>query len=153
MEFTDGSSGTFVTDLSWKTAIHAGSGWQAAGFNDAGWKTAVEGTQAPGATMGQPLGNPWIPDSVKALRHEFNLSSPVKSARMYATALGAYELFLNGRRVGDAMLAPGWTDYRQHVKYQTYDVTAQMATGKNVVAALLAPGWYATPLEWYQQAE
>lgn len=151
VEYTDGTSGVFVSGLDWKSAIHAAAGWQAAGFADAEWKSAVEGTQAPGATMGQPLGHPWIPDSVKALRHEFKVTSAVKSARLYATALGAYELFLNGRRVGDALLAPGWTDYRQHVKYQTYDVTAQVASGNNVVAALLAPGWYATPLEWYQQ--
>ena len=151
VEYADGSDSTFVSGTDWKTAIHAAAGWQAAGFEDAGWKTALEGTQAPGATMGQPLGHPWIPASVKALRHEFKVTSAVKSARLYATALGAYELFLNGRRVGDALLAPGWTDYRQHVKYQTYDVTAQVASGENVVAALLAPGWYATPLEWYQQ--
>jgi alpha-L-rhamnosidase len=66
-------------------------------------------------------------------------------------ASGAYEVFLNGKRVGDDVLAPGWTDFRQHVKYQTYDVTAQLASGKNVIAALLAPGWYETPLEWFQQ--
>ena len=75
----------------------------------------------------------------------------MKSARLYATALGEYELFLNGRRVGDQVFAPGWTDYRQHVKYQTYDVTALLRQGTNAIAALLAPGWYATPLEWFQQ--
>ena len=49
----------------------------------------------------EPLGHPWIPDSVKALRHNFTLSAPVKSARLYATALGDYEIFLNGKRVGN----------------------------------------------------
>ncbi len=53
-----------------------------------------------------PLGHPWIPDSVKALRHTFSVGTAVKSARLYATALGAYELFLNGKRVGDDVLAP-----------------------------------------------
>jgi alpha-L-rhamnosidase len=68
---------------------------------------------------------------VKALRHTFTVSTkPVKSARLYATALGATKLFLNGKRVGDDVLAPGWTDYRQHVKYQTYDVTAQLARAR-----------------------
>ena len=42
----------------------------------------------------------------------------------------------------------GWTDFRQHVIYQTYDVTAETKAGKNAIAALLAPGWYATPLGW-----
>ena len=75
----------------------------------------------------------------------------MKSARLYATALGAYEMFLNGRRVGDQVLAPGWTDYRERVVYQTYDVTGSVAQGKNAISALLAPGWYETPLEWFQQ--
>ena len=60
-------------------------------------------------------------------------------------------MFLNGKRVSDDVLAPGWTDYREHVKYQTYDVTAQLVPGKNAIGALLAPGWYETPLEWFQQ--
>ena len=150
VEYADGATAAFVSGTDWKAAIHASAGWQEKSFDDAGWKTAVEWTQRPGP-MSQPLGHPWIPDSVKALRHTFDLSRPVKSARLYATALGAYELFLNGKRVGDDVLAPGWTDYRQRVKYQTYDVTAQLASGKNAIAALLAPGWYETPLEWFQQ--
>ena len=100
---------------------------------------------------GDPLGQPWVPDSVKALRHAFTVEDPVRSARLYATSLGAYEMFLNGKRVGDDVLAPGWTDYRQHVKYQTYDVTALLAQGRNAIGALLAPGWYQTSLEWYAQ--
>jgi alpha-L-rhamnosidase len=88
---------------------------------------------------------------VKALRRAFEVKSPVKSARLYSTALGAYELFLNGQRVSEDVLAPGWADYREHVVYQTYDVTAMVAQGKNALGALLAPGWYETPLEWFQQ--
>ena len=79
------------------------------------------------------------------------VEKPVKSARLYATALGAYEMFLNGKRVGDQVLAPGWTDYRERVVYQAYDVTEQSRKGKNAIGALLAPGWYETSLEWYQQ--
>ena len=48
-------------------------------------------------------------------------------------------------------MAPGWTDYRERVLYQTYDVTALVKSGKNAIGALLAPGWYSTPLEWLQQ--
>ena len=151
VEYTDGSWATFVSGTSWKTSIHATGGWQNMGFDDSGWKSAVPAIEATSSTAAQPLGNPWIPDSVKALRRTFTVTSPVTSARLYATALGAYEIFLNGRRVGDAVLAPGWTDYRERIMYQTYDVTAQLQTGKNAIAALLAPGWYETPLEWFQQ--
>ncbi len=151
VEYTDGSWATFASDTGWKSSIHAAGGWQNAGFDDSGWQFSVAATEATGSTAAQLLGNPWIPDSVKALRHTFTVVSPIESARLYATALGAYEIFLNGRRVGDAALAPGWTDYRERVMYQTYDVTAQIQTGKNAMAALLAPGWYETPLEWFQQ--
>ena len=150
VEYTDGSVATFASAPEWKTATHAANGWQQKGFDDSGWKRAVEWSQAP-SPENRPLGNPWIPDSVKALRHTFDVTKPVKSGRLYATALGAYEMFLNGKRVSEDVLSPGWTDYRQRVMYQTYDVTAQLASGKNAIAALLAPGWYETPLEWFQQ--
>ena len=150
VEYADGTTTVFASGTEWKTAIHAAGGWHEMSFDDSGWKTAVIPTPMPGPRS-EPLGHPWIPDSVEALRHNFTVSQPVKSARLYATALGAYEMFLNGKRVGDDVFAPGWTDYRQRVKYQTYDVTAQLANGKNAISALLAPGWYSTSLEWTQQ--
>jgi alpha-L-rhamnosidase len=150
VEYANGSVASFASGSDWKSAIHPPEGWQQKGFDDAGWKNAVAWKQAPGS-MSAPLGHPWIPDSVKAMRHRFEVTKPVKSARLYATALGAYEMFINGKRVGDEVLAPGWTDYREHVKYQTYDVTEQISAGRNSMEALLAPGWYATPLEWFQQ--
>jgi alpha-L-rhamnosidase len=150
VEYADGTMAAFGSGTDWKTAIHAPQGWQEKKFNDAAWKAAVVWTPEAGS-RNAALGHPWIPDSVKALRHPFEVSSPVKSARLYATALGDYEVFVNGKRVGDDVLAPGWTDYRQHVKYQAFDVTTQVAAGKNAMGALLAPGWYETPLEWFQQ--
>src|ERR1035441_4801980 len=123
VEYADGTTQTFASGPDWKTALHANAGWMQLGVDFSDWKNAVVWKQAPDYN-GDPLGNPWTPDSVKALRHSFTVHAPVKSARLYATALGAYEVFLNGKRVGDDVLAPGWTDYRQHVKYQTYDVTA-----------------------------
>jgi len=150
VEYADGSTATFASGTDWKTAIHAAQGWEQKAFDDAGWKNAVVWTQQPGP-RNQPLGHPWIPDSVKALRHDFEVSRAVKSARIYSTALGVYQVFVNGKRVGEDVLAPGWTDYREHVKYQTYDGTALLANGKNTIAALLAPGWYETSLEWFQQ--
>ncbi len=63
-------------------------------------------------------------------------------ARLYITACGLYEAVLNGRRVGDFVLAPGHTDYRKRVHYQTYDVTDLLASGENVLEIQLADGWY-----------
>ena len=150
VEYQNGKTATFSSGTTWKSAIHAPDGWRQKSFDDSSWKPAVAWAPLTVA-FSTPLGHPWIPDSIKSLRHVFDANNGVKSARIYATALGAYELFLNGKRVSQDVLAPGWTDYREHVKYQTYDVTGMLASGKNAIAALLAPGWYATPLEWFQQ--
>jgi len=77
------------------------------------------------------------------LRRVFTLDQPVTSARLYVTALGLYEARLNGRRVGDGFLTPGWTDYTQRIAYQTYDVTGLLTMGENVLGAIIADGWYA----------
>ncbi|MDI2129418.1 alpha-L-rhamnosidase [Yinghuangia seranimata] len=76
------------------------------------------------------------------LKRRFDVDGPVRSARLYATALGLYEAELNGVRVGDTVLAPGWTPYGQRLRYQTYDVTDLLRTGPNELTVTLADGWY-----------
>lgn len=66
----------------------------------------------------------------------------IKKARLYATACGIYEGKLNGKRIGDFILAPGITDYRKRVQYQTYDVTELLQSGENELTFQLADGWY-----------
>ena len=151
VEYTDGHWASFTSTPDWKVAIHPAASWQEKSFDDSAWKNAVAFAPDPGSTA-DPLGHPWIPDSVKELRHSFTVNKPVKSARLYATALGTYVMGLNEWwGTGDQVFAPGWTDYRQRVYYQTYDVTEQIRQGKNAMSATLAPGWYSTPLEWLQQ--
>lgn len=75
-------------------------------------------------------------------RKGFVAPRTVKRATIYATALGIYELYLNGQRVGDARFAPGWTDYHQRAYYNTYDVTALVKRGDNAFGAWVADGWY-----------
>jgi len=87
-------------------------------------------------------GSPTTSAPVPALRREFRIERPVARARLYVTALGLYEVSIGGRRVGDHELAPGWTDYRQRVRYQAYDVTGHLAPGANAIDALLGDGWY-----------
>ncbi len=76
------------------------------------------------------------------LRRAFELDGPVARATLYATAKGVYRPYLNGERVGRAELAPGWTDYRQRIQVQTYNVTEQIQQGENVLGLLLGEGWY-----------
>jgi alpha-L-rhamnosidase len=77
------------------------------------------------------------------LRRNFTTSaSDVVRARIYATAHGLYELHVNGERIGDPQLAPGWTDYSDRVMYQTFDVTDALLSGENAVGIILADGWW-----------
>ncbi len=77
------------------------------------------------------------------VRKAFNLRGTIRSARLYATARGVYEVLVNGIRVGDEVLSPGWTDYNKRIQYQSYDVTELLAAGQNVMGGILGDGWYA----------
>lgn len=75
-------------------------------------------------------------------RHEFSLAKRLRRARLYISGLGYYEASLNGERVGDRYLDPGWTNYARRVLYSTYDITAQVRAGKNCIGVMLGNGWY-----------
>lgn len=77
------------------------------------------------------------------LRTRFSVGSLAGTARLYATAFGLYEVEINGRRVGDQLLTPGWTSYDFHLNYQTYDISQYIREGENEITAHLAEGWYA----------
>jgi alpha-L-rhamnosidase len=81
-------------------------------------------------------------------RKEFTVSKPVKSARIYVTSHGYYELQLNGKKVGDQIFTPGWTSYLKRLQYQVYDVTPMLVQGGNAVGAVLGDGWYRGTLAW-----
>ncbi len=82
------------------------------------------------------------------LRKEFSVSKSVRSARIYVTSHGFYELHLNGKKAGDQVFTPGWTSYGKRLQYQVYDVTSMLSTGKNVIGAVLGDGWYRGTLAW-----
>jgi alpha-L-rhamnosidase len=89
--------------------------------------------------------------SLPLFRKEFTIpdGKEVRAARAYGAARGVYELTLNGRKVGDHELAPGWTDYRTSIQHQTYDITRQVRRGANAFGIALAPGWYAGRVGYY----
>jgi alpha-L-rhamnosidase len=76
------------------------------------------------------------------LRNVVTLSRKVRSARIYASAHGLYQISINGKTAGDQHLAPGWTDYRRRIQHQTYDVTGLLKKGANTIGAALGDGWY-----------
>ena len=153
IEFADGSFQIVKTGHpGWKSSVNASGDWHVPSFDDTTWANAIPYTDGKAETgISQPMGKPWQTGTVKLIRRGFKIERPIASARLYATALGAYEFHLNGERVGDEILAPGWMDFREHVPYQVYDVTSQMRSGANAIGAFLAPGWYTTPLMWFGQ--
>lgn len=88
---------------------------------------------------------------IPMFRTKFTLDKEIKSAKIYSSALGVYDLFINGKRVGTATedgkviydeLKPGWTDYNKSVQYSTYDVTNLLMSGNNAIGANVAVGWW-----------
>ncbi len=80
------------------------------------------------------------------VRKEFNIRGPIKRGSVSVTGLGLYELRMNGRKVGDHILAPEWTRYQNRIQYQTYDVTNLLHEGSNAVGAQLNGGWWTGPI-------
>lgn len=81
---------------------------------------------------------------------EFSASNEVKKARLYASALGIYEVELNGEKVGDEYFAPGWTSYEHRLQYQTYDITS-LVKDQNELAITVGNGWYKGILGFHGQ--
>jgi alpha-L-rhamnosidase len=143
----DGKVLRFVSGPEWKSSVEQTANWFSPEFNDDSWRSVDEVVD-----IGQEhRGMPWPAEPASYLRHNFTIRKKIRSARIYATALGSYQLHINGERVGDQILSPGWTDYRTRLIYQTYDVTAMLHDGKNTVGALLGDGWYASGLVWFQK--
>ena len=147
IEFDDGQTVAIVTDDQWRSAVKGKTGWNERVFDDADWK--------PAEILGQAGMLPWNKVSMPAdeerrlparmLRREFNVAADVKRATAYICGLGYYELSLNGQKVGDHVLDPGYTDYSKRVLYATYDVTDRLVHGPNAVGVQLGNSRFYAP--------
>lgn len=121
------------------------SGWSEIKFWEMGilspdeWTAQWVEADLPGDSAGQPS---------PMLRRSFEVKKRVSKARLYITAHGIYESYINGQRVGDAYLTPGWTVYGKRLQYQTYDVTGMLKQGSNGTGVILGDGWYRGWLAW-----
>lgn len=100
------------------------------------------------AAFVSPLSLGGIDGGAPLLFTDFTLDELPVRARLYVSAHGVYEAVLNGARVGDEVLAPGWTAYQHRLRYQAYDVLADLRRGPNALSALLGNGWYRGQLVW-----
>lgn len=125
----DGSQGQWSDPSTFETAF----------LNQKNWKAKWIGHDLTDLGRGKKFHLPPAP----YLRKEIQVKGAIKNARLYATALGVYDFFINGKKVGDDYLNPGWTNYHKRVHYQAYDVTDQLVKGENALSSVLTYGWYA----------
>jgi alpha-L-rhamnosidase len=134
--WTDRGEGEWSPSSSFEMGLFHPGDWRAE------WVTPVENSEAV------PGNRPAV-----LLRYEFDVDSPVRSARLYATAHGIYEGFLNGERIGDTELTPGFTQYRTRLQVQAYDVTDLVRPGRNALGVILADGWYRGLIGYFRVAD
>jgi len=137
LDFGKANAVRLQSNSTWRTTVvETESGWQTKEFRDDSW-------EEPRPTSLQS-GQPWPALPALHLRRTFEVDKPLKQARLYVTALGAYEARINGARVGDALLTPEPSQYARRVLYRTYDVTSMLSRGANAVGITVGDGWYAS---------
>ncbi len=143
-----GAPADLLTDGSWKASDSAADGWQQPGYDDAAWPQALVAAHYGAGPWGTSVSAPPAPETL--LRDEFTAGKRIASARAYVAGLGYDKLYLNGRRIGNRELEPGFTVYDKTVLYSTYDVTGALRTGGNAIGVSLGRGYYGmtNPDEW-----
>jgi alpha-L-rhamnosidase len=100
------------------------------------------------AKMVRPLADKGVETPASFLTKSFGLDGDGSGAVLQISAQGLYRAFINGQRVGNDLLTPGWTAYDQRLSYQTYDVGALLQAGENTIEIWLADGWYRSQIMW-----
>ncbi|MCC7496249.1 MAG: family 78 glycoside hydrolase catalytic domain [Bryobacterales bacterium] len=121
----------------WKARVWDSAGRVSSWSGPAFWRPAP--TSWAGAKW---ISGPAEGERMPVFRKSFRLTKPVARALLYVSGLGQYEFSLNARKVGDAVLAPGWTNYRKTVLYDAYDVSSLLAPGENTAWVMLGNGMY-----------
>ncbi len=103
------------------------------------------------AQMIRPLTDAGVGTQASFLRRRFTLDGIGGGERLHISALGLYRAFINGKRVGEDLLTPGWTAYDKRLSYQSYDVADLLVAGENVIDIWLADGWYRSQMMWAKQ--
>lgn len=127
----------------WDNQGHV-SEWAAASFGTA----LLDSKDWKASWISSGLKTDTVNGVVPILRKSFLASKKITSAKVYVTSKGLYDVQINGKRMGDSYLSPGWTSYNKHLQYQTYDVADLLTQGKNAIGVLLGSGWYRTRLTW-----
>ena len=142
VEPQSGETVTVITDASWKSLDSEASGWSNVDFDDSAWPFVLD--------LGPSDISPWrTPDSPVTqiapsplFRKTFQLDKPIKKAYAHVCGLGFFELYMNGKKVGDEVLQPGFTRYDKRALYVTNDVADLLKPGQNALGVMLGNGWF-----------
>ncbi len=140
IEFASGEPLVIRTDAHWKVSNREENAWNTLGFDDSNWVAP----KVLGPVGMQPWGEVRTAEdrclTGRWLRKEFAVEKKVRRATAYFCGLGLSELWLNGAKIGEAMLSPALSQYDKRVFYVTYDVTKQLRRGANAIGAVLGGG-------------
>jgi len=144
VEFESGEPLVVRTDESWKVTKEFQPGWNKLGFDDSRWATPKILGPAGMAPWGETRTAEERRFPARWLRKEFAVEKKIKRATVYYSGLGSSELYLNGKKIGDAVLSPALAQYDKRAFYVTHDVTKQMRRGANAMGVVLGGGRYAS---------
>ena len=85
------------------------------------------------------------------MRKEFSVNKKIRTATTYICGLGHFEMYLNGKKIGDHFLDPGWTNYSKHAQYVAFDITNELRSGANAIGVMLGNGFYYIPGQRYRK--
>ena len=132
-----------VWDQDGQSHISETAFWTTGLFNESDWKAKWIGLDE--AVGDDDPDRPHRKLSARMLRHEFDVEKKIKSATVFISGLGLFELYLNGEKIGDQVLSPGLTEYNKRGFYMTFDVTENLQSNKNAIGVILGNGRYFAP--------
>ncbi|MBP2477522.1 alpha-L-rhamnosidase [Crossiella equi] len=142
VDLADGTTRELGTGPGWRATDTAAEGWTAPGFDDSAWPEAAVLTAYGQGPWGKSVSVPATQLPSPLLRKDFHLAKPVTRARLYVSGLAYQETHVNGRRVSDAVLDPGFTGYDRTVFYTVHDITDLLRQGDNTVGVALGRGFW-----------
>ena len=146
--FYDGTPLTSDTRYTWQVRVWDDRGKASAWSRPAFWRTGLFDVGEWQARWIEPA----VSDDLAAMfRRTFRVTKPVAEATVYVTAHGIYEASVNGHRVSDDLLTPGWTAYKKRLQYQAYDITPLVVRGDNAIGVTVAKGWWLSKLPWSRE--
>ena len=141
IRYEDGTTQEIVTDKDWRASKYAWANWNKTSALSSNYK-AVDYVEAYGASPWNETARVDLALPAPLLRKNFFVKDDLVSAKLYATAAGLYDAYLNGERVTDSVMNPGETQIDRRVQYQCFDVTVLLRSGENAIGAMLGNGWY-----------